>query len=142
MTAIIVALLTGIIGGFFGLSTGYAGLITGGLSGIIVGYPYARYMLDQRKYQRDNLGKGAMLGMLAGFASGVLTHIPRVLLDIYGIKNAFLDVDRGFSETASPWMILVGALFGLFVGLIWGLILAAVFKRLPGSVSIPKSSRF
>lgn len=131
MTAIIVALLTGVIGGFFGLSSGYAGLITGGLTGVIVGYLFARYMLNHREDLRYYLGKGAVLGMLAGLVSGVLTHIPRVLLDAYTIKIAFLDSNRGLVDNGSTDIIPIGTIFGLFVGLIWGWILAAVFKRLP-----------
>ena len=121
------ALVSGAIGAFFGSVSGLPGQIAGGISGAVAGYLYTvkmRSIVNENNY----LGKGLMYGMLAGLVSGFIAHIPRTVIDCF-IKIPVAGESGFFSGGWS--LIVTGTVFGIFVGLVFGLILSVVLREFP-----------
>lgn len=126
MMKIVVAFISGAIGAFLGTVSGLPGQIAGGVSGIIVGYLYTEKMIGLHGHGGSYYRQGIKFGMLAGFVSGFIAHIPRLIMDYFGIfKGTKLFFINGWS------LIIWGAIFGTLVGLVFGLVLSLIFNHLP-----------
>lgn len=108
---IFIAVLTTVVGGFFGQAAvdHTSGVIAGSLSGALTGVVYELLM------RRVHTGRvlifltGAGLGGVCGTFSGAMAHLPSQLMGLRG--EMFTGVE-------------IGAIFGLGVGVLVGAILS------------------
>lgn len=109
-----VAVLTTVIGAFFGQAAvnHASGVAVGGLSGALTGCVYELLMRRLHAGRLLTALAGAGLGGVSGTLSGALAHLPSHLM---GLHAMFAGLG-------------VGAVFGLFVGVVVG---AALSFRYP-----------
>jgi len=125
MTGIIIlSALTGIVGAFFGSVSQLPGNITGFISGSVVGYLFIIKMLSYKDLEKGYYKKGMRYGILAGLASGFITHIPGLI-----IENLKLVDKSGF--IIHGWqLILIGPIFGIIVGFLFSFLMSYLVKKL------------
>jgi len=120
------AVISAIVGSIFGFTSGLPGFFTGLISGYIVGYIFLKTMLRINRTLKRYTLLSLFYGTIAGFTSGLVVHIPSIILLRYGYIKLL-----GYISLASNDAVMIGAFFGMIVGAIIGLYLGMIIKNMP-----------